>query len=156
MEVLEFDSWRGLGIFSLHHRVQNGSEYQGLFPWGLKTPEHEADHSPPSSAEVKECVDICHHSPNTPSWGGARLKRGTETPLLLPVSLLLNSVSNVIYVSAMNFLQDQLGMQDKKTLQESVIRTPYISHLLRHGECERNPNELNRARAGNFSLHHRI
>jgi hypothetical protein len=34
----------------------------------------EADHSPPSSAEVKEWVELYFHSPNTPSWrvGGAQ------------------------------------------------------------------------------------
>jgi hypothetical protein len=34
---------------------------------------HEADHSPPSSAEVKEWVELYLHSPNTPSWRGAQL-----------------------------------------------------------------------------------
>jgi hypothetical protein len=47
--------------FSLHHRVQNGSgtnppSYpvgtRDSFP-GVKRPGREADHSPPSSAEVK-------------------------------------------------------------------------------------------------------
>jgi hypothetical protein len=33
----------------------------------------EADHSPPSSAEVKEWVKLYLHSPNTPSWRGAQL-----------------------------------------------------------------------------------
>jgi hypothetical protein len=33
----------------------------------------EADHSPPSSAEVKEWVEMYLHSPNTPSWRGAQL-----------------------------------------------------------------------------------
>jgi hypothetical protein len=33
----------------------------------------EADHSPPSSAEVKEWVELYLHSPNTPSWRGAQL-----------------------------------------------------------------------------------
>jgi hypothetical protein len=33
----------------------------------------EADHSPPSSAEVKEWVELYLHSPNTPSWHGAQL-----------------------------------------------------------------------------------
>jgi hypothetical protein len=33
------------------------------------------DHSPPSSAEVKECVELYLHSPNTPSWRGAELKK---------------------------------------------------------------------------------
>jgi hypothetical protein len=32
----------------------------------------EADHSPPSSAEVKEWVELYFRSPNTPSWHGAQ------------------------------------------------------------------------------------
>jgi hypothetical protein len=50
----------GAGNFSLHHRVQNGSgahppSYpRGTPSLGVKRPGHEADHSPPSSAEVKE------------------------------------------------------------------------------------------------------
>jgi len=32
---------------------------------------HEADHSPPSSAKIKECVELYLHYPNTPSWLGA-------------------------------------------------------------------------------------
>jgi hypothetical protein len=52
----------GAGKFSLHHSVQNGSEVhsasypmgtRGYFP-GVKRPGREADHSPPSSDEVKE------------------------------------------------------------------------------------------------------
>jgi hypothetical protein len=30
---------------------------------GIKRPGREADHSSPSSAEVKECVELCLHSP---------------------------------------------------------------------------------------------
>jgi hypothetical protein len=30
---------------------------------GVKRPEREADHSRPSSAEVKECVELYPHSP---------------------------------------------------------------------------------------------
>jgi hypothetical protein len=61
----------GAGNFSLHHRLQNGSgahpvSYtmgtRGSFP-GVKRPGREADHSPPSSAEVKECVELYLHSP---------------------------------------------------------------------------------------------
>jgi hypothetical protein len=53
----------GAGNFSLHHHVQNGSgahpaSYpmgtRGFFPGEVKRPGREADHSPPSSAEVKE------------------------------------------------------------------------------------------------------
>jgi hypothetical protein len=41
---------------------------------GVKRPGREADNSPPSSAEVKECVELYVHSPNKPSWCGAQLK----------------------------------------------------------------------------------
>jgi hypothetical protein len=34
---------------------------------------HEADHSPPYSAEVKEWVELYLHFPNTPSWRCAQL-----------------------------------------------------------------------------------
>jgi len=35
----------------------------GLLSLGVKRPERKADHSPPSSAEVKECVELYLHSP---------------------------------------------------------------------------------------------
>jgi hypothetical protein len=52
----------GAGNFFLHHRVQNGSwAHPASYPMGtmgsfprLKLPGRGADHSPPSSAEVKE------------------------------------------------------------------------------------------------------
>jgi hypothetical protein len=40
----------------------------------------EADHSPPSSSEAKEWVELYLHSPNTPSWRGAQL-HGTQGQL---------------------------------------------------------------------------
>jgi hypothetical protein len=42
----------GAGNFSLHHRVQNDSE-SGALSLGVKRQVREADHSPPSSGEVK-------------------------------------------------------------------------------------------------------
>jgi hypothetical protein len=71
------------GNFSLHHRVQNSSgahpaSYpmgtRGSFP-GVKRPGPEADYSPPSSAEVKEWLELYLHSPNTLPWRGAQLKQ---------------------------------------------------------------------------------
>jgi hypothetical protein len=61
----------GGGNFSLHHRVQTGSEaHPASYPVGtgdlslrVKRPGREADHSPLSSAEVKECVELYLHSP---------------------------------------------------------------------------------------------
>jgi hypothetical protein len=72
----------GAGNFSLHHRVQNCSgahqlpiqQVPGSLSLGVKRPGREADHSPPSSAEVKERVELYLHSSNTPSWHGAQLK----------------------------------------------------------------------------------
>jgi hypothetical protein len=46
----------------------------GALSLGVKRPGREADHSPPSNAEVKECVELYLHSPNTPSWLSAYLK----------------------------------------------------------------------------------
>jgi hypothetical protein len=46
----------------------------GALSLGVKLPEREADHSPPSSAEIKEWVELYLHSPDTPSWRGAQLK----------------------------------------------------------------------------------
>jgi hypothetical protein len=49
---------------------------------GVKRPGSGADHSPPSTAEIKECVCVCARArgaipplPNTPSWRGAQLKK---------------------------------------------------------------------------------
>jgi hypothetical protein len=44
-----------IGNFSLHHRIQTGSEVHPGYPMGIRasSPGGEADQSPPSSAEVK-------------------------------------------------------------------------------------------------------
>jgi hypothetical protein len=48
--------------------------FPGALSLGVKRPGREADHSPPSSAEVKECVVLYLHSLNTRSWLGTQLK----------------------------------------------------------------------------------
>jgi hypothetical protein len=68
----------GAGSFSLRLRVQTGSgahpaSYQmrtGRSSPGSKAAGREADHSTPSSAEVKERVELYLHSLST-SWRGA-------------------------------------------------------------------------------------
>jgi hypothetical protein len=69
--VLEFDSRRGLGIFlfTTASRTALGPT-QNPIQWVLgavslvvKRSGREADHSPPSSAEVKECLELYLHSP---------------------------------------------------------------------------------------------
>jgi hypothetical protein len=46
----------------------------GALSLGVKRPGREADHSPPSSAEVKEGVELYPLYPNSPFWRGAQLK----------------------------------------------------------------------------------
>jgi hypothetical protein len=57
----------GAGNFSLRHSVQTGSGAHATsytmgtgesFPLGVKRSRREADHSPPSSPKVKECVEL--------------------------------------------------------------------------------------------------
>jgi hypothetical protein len=48
----------------------------------------EADHLHPSSAEVKERVELYLHSPNAPSWRGAQLG-STGTGMLSDTMLQL-------------------------------------------------------------------
>jgi hypothetical protein len=60
----------GAGNFSLPHGVQNGSRAHPAsyprvpeaFSLRVKRPGREAGHSTPSSAEVKECVEVYLHS----------------------------------------------------------------------------------------------
>jgi hypothetical protein len=71
---------------SLHHRVQNGSGahhwVSGILSLGVKWARREANHSPPSNADVKECVELYLHSPSTPYWRGAQLKKAQGQPHL--------------------------------------------------------------------------
>jgi hypothetical protein len=73
--VLGFDSREGgLGIFlfTTASRTALGPTQPpirwvpGALSLGVKRPGREADHSPPPSAEVKECVELYLHSPIRP------------------------------------------------------------------------------------------
>jgi hypothetical protein len=60
----------------------------------------EADHSPPSSAEVKEWVELYLYSPNTPSWRGAQL--GGAQSQLFTFTLPFLSVSAYVPLLDLN------------------------------------------------------
>jgi hypothetical protein len=45
----------------------------GTVSLGIKWPGREADHSPPSSAELEVWVELFLHSPNMPSWRRAQV-----------------------------------------------------------------------------------
>jgi hypothetical protein len=64
------------------HRTSHPMGTTGSFP-GIKQPGREVHHSPPSSAEVKEWVELYFHSPNTPSWRGTQLKEKAQGQLCL-------------------------------------------------------------------------
>jgi hypothetical protein len=85
-----FEYQQGLGTFlsATTSRPALGSTQppiqgvRGALSVGVKRPGREADYSPQSSAEAKECVDLYLHSLNTPSWRGAQLySTGTNLPL---------------------------------------------------------------------------
>jgi hypothetical protein len=66
----------------------------GILSLGVKRPGREADHSPPSSAEVNEWVELYLHSPYTPLWRGAQLSTGTTLPFTFTFWYLL-SISSI-------------------------------------------------------------
>jgi hypothetical protein len=79
IKILGFNSWWGLEIFlfTTMSRTALGPTQPpiqwvpGALSLVVKQLGCEADHSPPSSAEVKECMELYLHSPTMPSWHGA-------------------------------------------------------------------------------------
>jgi hypothetical protein len=77
-----FDSRWVLGIFLFTTASRPSLEptqppircVPGTISLEIKRPGREADQSPPSSAEVKECVELHLHCSNTPSWRCDQLK----------------------------------------------------------------------------------
>jgi hypothetical protein len=60
-------------------------------------PGREADHSPPSSAEVKEWVELYLRSPNSPSWC-AQLKHRDNCTFTFVVYIQQNTCYNNLTV----------------------------------------------------------
>jgi len=95
--VLRFGFWWGLGIFlyTTASKMALGPT-QPLVQWvpgalslGVKRPGREADHLPPSSAEVKECMELYLHSCSTPSWHGAQLKHIRDINIYVVFSAIM-------------------------------------------------------------------
>jgi hypothetical protein len=78
----------------------------GALSLGIKRPSREADHSPPSSVEVKEWLELYIHSPSTTSWRGAQLKKHKD-----------NYTFTLQYLQ---YVQDLLSVQ---ALQSRLCRT---------------------------------
>jgi hypothetical protein len=81
--VLGFDSRQELRIFFFTTASRTSLEptqhpvqlVPAALSLGVRQLGREADYSPPSSAEVKECVDPYLNSPNTPSLSGTHFKK---------------------------------------------------------------------------------
>jgi hypothetical protein len=99
--VIGFDSRRGLGIFLFTTLSRPALRLtQSPIQWvpralslGVKWPGREANHSPPSSSEVKECVELYLHSPNKPSWRSAELNKKPLEQLYLYLNFTLRSLN---------------------------------------------------------------
>jgi hypothetical protein len=96
--VLGLDSRRGLEIFlfTTASRTALGPT-QPPIQWvpralslGVKRPGSESDHSPPSSAEVKESGELYIHSPNKPPRGGAQLKHRAKFTFIFSNSIIVS------------------------------------------------------------------
>jgi hypothetical protein len=113
-----FDSRQGVGIFIFTASRPDLWPTQPPIQWvlgtlslGIKRPGREADHSPSSSTEVKEWVELHVHSPNTHSWRSAKLEHRNSftflptdiavshfpSLLLLPEFILSTSATDIIY-----------------------------------------------------------
>jgi hypothetical protein len=70
-----FESLQELGIFlfTTASRPAPIQSIQGALSLWVKRPGREDDHSPPTSAEVKECMELYLHFPNTPLWRATQL-----------------------------------------------------------------------------------
>jgi hypothetical protein len=61
----------------------------GALTLGVKRPGREADHSPPSSAEVEECLELYLHFPNTPLWRVSQLKKPRDNFIIIIIIIII-------------------------------------------------------------------
>jgi hypothetical protein len=100
----------GLGIFlfTTESRPSVGTTQPpiqwvpGALSTEVKRQGRESDHSPPSSAEVKECVELYLHSTNTSSWRGAQLSIGTTSPFTCIIIIIIIII--IIYLCIYLFI----------------------------------------------------
>jgi hypothetical protein len=62
----------------------------------VKRPGRKADHSPPSSAEVKARVALYLHSRNTPAWRGAQLKHRNTLSFTFKFKTLFFDIDEIV------------------------------------------------------------
>jgi hypothetical protein len=65
----------------------------------------EADHSLPSSADVKECLELYLHSPNTPSWRVLSLDKVQGQLYLALNAFFKSSYYKMLLLAKLHFCQ---------------------------------------------------
>jgi hypothetical protein len=99
----------------------------------VKRPGREADHSPPSSVEVKEWVELYLHSPNTPPWRDAQLKhRNDFTSYAIPVYVFIGGLA-----SASTVHSSQLILWFHKCFYSLVNNLVSFTHFVLYVRCLR-------------------
>jgi hypothetical protein len=95
---VRFPAGLGIFLFTTASRTALGPTQPpiqwipGALSLGVKWPGGEADHSPPSSAEVTQWMELYLHSPNTPTWRCARLKHRDNFTFTLSIVTWLAEV----------------------------------------------------------------
>jgi hypothetical protein len=120
----------GAGNFCLHHHVQNGSGAhpasclvgtRGSFPGGKAAGTWSWPL--PSTAEVKEWVELYLHSPNMLSWHGAQLKHRdnfTFTFIYVNISLTVQS-------SISSYMSEEFDFSHPYIILISSSQCPYLT-----------------------------
>jgi hypothetical protein len=96
----------------------------GALSLGVKQLGHEAEHSPPSSAEIKEWVELYLHSPNMPSWHGTQLKNILTYPSFMIIShhsRVYNRNDEILCCLVQNFCQKLLANKKPSPLLQQCI-----------------------------------
>jgi hypothetical protein len=114
----------------------NGFMYQPPIQWvpgalslGVKRPGSEADHSLPSSAEVKVSGAIPPF-PNTPSWGDAQLKDRDNFTFTLWVYISDGFQRNVSRYKRFYFILNLLSILLVAEFKHKLHRYPYLLNKL--------------------------
>jgi hypothetical protein len=137
--VLGFDSRQGLGIFLFATASRTAlwstqppiQWVPGDLSFGVKRTGREADHPRPTSAEVKEWVELYLHSPNTPSWRGAQLKHKDNFTLYIYIYFGFTSRSEFTWRVAIAQKVKWLGyrIEDQGSNPTCQINFSFLNHV---------------------------
>jgi hypothetical protein len=87
---------------------------------GVKRPGRDAHHLPPSSAEVKEWVQLYFYSPNTPLWRSVELKKA-QGQLYFNFTLWKSVCEDVHWIRLLQVLGNWTSIASRSVLRQSVV-----------------------------------